>query len=759
MGKSVLGFICGLLAFPLWGAGKWTAYMSYSDVTKNTVIGNKVYTLASGSMFIYDTDTHKARTLDKATGLSDTDISFSLYNKTLESFLLIYSNFNIDILGTDNHITNLPQYKNSNLQDKTINNVSIVEKEAYLSTSFGVVVINMERGEIANTYDLGTAVVSATATEKSIYAVTSQGTYEGNKEKNLLDKSIWTLLTKHSPKALLSFDSDLYALEDNGLYSFDESDGNMRLVKAGQFSYVNSEEDVLLLGNAEEIVLLSPDGTVKEWTLPNDFSWTSYDGSSFWASAGGEGLQQLAVEGEKLSLHESPVSINSPVRNLCYFLRYTPSYRLLVGGGSHNYFNKYYPGTVMTFDTDGWTNFSEDSVTSVVPIGFHNVTAVAEDPQDNTHHFVSAACGGLFEYKDGKFVHLYDNGNSPISSILPNDQFWKYYTRTSGINYDSQGNLWIMNNEVDTIIRILKPDGSWGKYYIPALAGYPTFDKIYFDSRGWVWITHRRKTSSHEAGILCIDTNGTLDDKSDDQYRFQYNFDGNDDINQVYDVAEDRDGILWIATSQGPFILRDPGTFFSSGTSFERIIVPRNDGTNLGDYLLDGISVTDIEIDGGNRKWFATSDNGVYLVSADGLTVIHHFTKENSPLLSNTVYSIAVNGNTGEVMFGTDAGLVSYRSDATTPEETINSNSLKAYPNPVRPEYQGNVTVTGFSYNSDVKVTSVGGQLVYKGTSVGGTFTWNGRTNTGKRVSPGVYYIIGSDENRKKGASIKVLVM
>ena len=759
MEKKILGFIFVLLAFPLRAATNWSAYMSYSDVKKNIVVENRIYTLASGSLFYYNTDEKKAHTLDKTTGLSDTDISFFLYNKETESFLLVYSNFNIDILGTNDGIINLPQYKNSSLQDKTVNNVSFAGKQAYLSTNFGIVSINMEQGEVSNTYDIGKKVISSTSTEECIYAVTSQGIYKGEKEKNLLDKNNWKLFSTQSIESLFSFNNDLYALNAAGLYSFDEADGSMQPVKAGVFSYVNSEEETLLLGSVSGITQISSDGSIKEWAIANDFSWASYSGNSFWASRGSKGLQQLTCTDGSLSLDQSPVVVNSPVRNYCYFLRFTPSYKLLVGGGSHNYVGKDYAGTAMTYENGTWTNFAEDSVTKVVSVGFHNVTAVAEDPLDNTHHFVAAASGGLFEYKDGKFVHLYDHKNSPITSILPQSVFWQYYTRTSGLNYDSKGNLWILNNEVDTIIRILKPDGSWDKYYVPELEGYPTFDKVYFDSRGWVWITHRRKTSNHEAGVLCINTNGTLEDKSDDHYRFQYNFDGNDDINEVYDVAEDNDGILWIATSQGPFLLRDPETFFSSTTSFERIIIPRNDGTNLGDYLLDGVAITDIEIDGGNRKWFATANNGVYLVSADGMTIIQHFTKENSPLLSNSVYSIAINGKTGEVMIGTDAGLVSYHSDATAPEETLSSDNLKVYPNPVRPGFQGNVTVTGFSYNSDVKVTTVGGQLVYKGTSVGGTFTWNRRTNTGKQVSPGIYYIIGSDESGKKGASIKLLIM
>lgn len=177
------------------------------------------------------------------------------------------------------------------------------------------------------------------------------------------------------------------------------------------------------------------------------------------------------------------------------------------------------------------------------------------------------------------------------------------------------------------------------------------------------------------------------------------------------------------------------------------------------DYLLAGVPITAIAIDGGNRKWFGTNGDGVYLISADGLTEIHHFTAENSPLLSNVIYSIAINNTSGEVMFGTDAGLIGYRSDATEPAEDLESKNLKVYPNPVRPGHEGSVTVTGWSENSDVKVTTVGGEVVYKGLSVGGTFTWNCRNKVGKRVATGIYYFIGSNDSGRKGAVAKVLIM
>ncbi len=187
--------------------------------------------------------------------------------------------------------------------------------------------------------------------------------------------------------------------------------------------------------------------------------------------------------------------------------------------------------------------------------------------------------------------------------------------------------------------------------------------------------------------------------------------------------------------------------------------VPRNDGTNYADYLLEGVAVNDICVDGANRKWMATLSNGVYLVSADGTEIIHHFLSSNSPLLSDVVNSVAVDPTTGEVFFGTDAGLCSFQGDATQPSEALSKNEVKVYPNPVRPEYSGNITVTGLTENADVKITTTGGQVVAAGTSHGGMFIWDGRNMAGARVPTGVYYIMCATQDGSKGIAAKVVVI
>ena len=198
---------------------------------------------------------------------------------------------------------------------------------------------------------------------------------------------------------------------------------------------------------------------------------------------------------------------------------------------------------------------------------------------------------------------------------------------------------------------------------------------------------------------------------------------------------------------------------FDNDFCFTQVKVPRDDGSGLADYLMNGVSVECIAIDGGNRKWVGTTDNGVYLLSADGLKTVEHFTIENSPLISNEINDIAIDGETGEVFIATTKGLCSYRGNATDPATSMSSSNLKVFPNPVREDYLGDVHITGLMYNSNVKIVSAAGKLVAEGTSVGGEFSWDCCQKNGRRVNSGIYYALCTDEDGKKGAVAKILIV
>ena len=203
----------------------------------------------------------------------------------------------------------------------------------------------------------------------------------------------------------------------------------------------------------------------------------------------------------------------------------------------------------------------------------------------------------------------------------------------------------------------------------------------------------------------------------------------------------------------------DKNNITTSGTYLTQIKIPRNDGTDYADYLLSGVVTTCMAIDGGGRKWFGTNGAGVYLISADNMTQLQHFTIENSQLLSNTIRSIAINNSTGEVFFGTENGLCSYISDATATTTEMTKDNIYAYPNPVTPDYTGLITIVGLTLNADVKIVSPSGKLIAQGRSNGGTFTWDGRDKNGDRVASGVYMVVTATSDGKKGTVCKIAVV
>lgn len=459
-----------------------------------------------------------------------------------------------------------------------------------------------------------------------------------------------------------------------------------------------------------------------------------------------------------------PYGLNSPVRNYSYKLSMVDG-RLLVAGGNFYYEPEIdYDGTAMKYEDGKWTNFDETvAVTAVGSLLYRNVTDIIQDPKDTEHHWLGTKKSGIYEFRNYIMTNHYSYDNSPLTSILPENKNAARYVRVTGLQYDPEGNIWMCNNECDTVIRILKNDGIWISYFYDEIAGYPTFDNIMFDSRGWAWINCRRTTQSCSAGMMVINTNGTVDTQDDDSYRFIKSFYNQNGTyytpNLFYCSSEDLNGYIWIGTEEGLFVSYSPDNVFSSDFVFNQVVVSRNDGSNNADYLLNRIPVKCIAIDGGNRKWIGTKGDGVYLISSDGQETVQHFTTKNSPLISDNINDIEIDGESGEVFIATTSGLCSYAGDATDASSDMSDGSLKVYPNPVRPEYSGNLHITGLMFDSNVKIVNAAGRLVTEGTSVGGEFTWNCCDNSGKRCKSGVYYALCCDENGNTGAATKFVII
>lgn len=460
----------------------------------------------------------------------------------------------------------------------------------------------------------------------------------------------------------------------------------------------------------------------------------------------------------------STLSPGGPKTNACGFVKHINGKLYTTNGLGY----QTAAASIQMFDGNEWTAFETD-ITDQTGHRYINLYTLDVDPND-ANHVMAGGMTGLYEYRDGKFVKEYNRHNSPLQTIKEIEDNTKNpenilrdYTQVTSLKYDNEGNLWIGNGYSKSSSLFVMPRGSedmesrhnaafmtTGKNYTMT-----TICGMMIDSRGKMWFTNNNWTM---AAVVRYD----METGSADVYKNFVNQDNTKyDIYYVPAIAEDRDGNIWIGTDKGTYYISagDAASNSSSDPTFNQFKVPRNDGTNFADYLLSDVYITAIYVDGGNRKWFGTSGNGVYLISSDNMEEIHHFTKSNSSLISNNIISISANEKTGEVFFGTDRGLCSYLSDATAPSEEMTKDNVYAWPNPVEPTYTGVVTVSGLSFDADVKIVTASGYLVNEGRSNGGSYSWNLTDRNGKRVASGVYNVITAKSDGSKGTVCKIAVI
>lgn len=765
-------FISVLLLLAVVGSvgaspGSWRSHLAYHNATRCVAINDIVYVVSDGSLYSYNTADGFLDCYDKANDLSDQGIRYIAACDDSNTLVVVYENANIDFIRSDGSVVNITDFKNAITLDPTINSLNVIEGEVYLSTNFGATVLNVQRGEFGDTYMLGKVTYSCVELDDVIYAATEEGLYSGDMDKNLLDTANWELHSSEVYERLAVLDSHLIGLKtEEGVYSISKVDSTATLLCGGAFNLMHSAAGSLFVGNQTNVYEYTTLTNYNQLVFDGTLTYITKCGDVYWTCNGPKGLNGYRYSGKDESIEQvaSQIAPNSPVRNRCQYLSFVGNERLLVAGGCLNYFGAtFYDGTLMMYDDEEWKTF-EENIAGRTAGRYKNMTSIVQDPKDPNHHYASSFGQGIYEFRDMKFVKQYTHkGKSgladvavwPLESAVPTSY---EYTRISRLQYDEQGNLWISNAHAESPLKIMKPDGTFVNIYYPELEKLPTVTEVLFGSNGWVWVVSMQGM----VRLFCIDMNGTLEDTSDDRIRtFNERFVDQDAssvvINYINDIAEDHNGDIWVMTDKGPYVLSNINKVFNDDYHFTKIKIPRNDGTNYADYLLDAVYTTCVEIDAANRKWIGTLNSGLYLFDSDELQTVHHFTAEDTPLPSNTIESLALNHVSGELFIGTDRGIVSYSSDATGVEETYYEDKVYAYPNPVVSYYDGLITVVGLKANTQVKVVNTAGRLVAEGTSLGGSFTWNGRTPQGQRVATGVYYVLGCDEEGREGIVTKVL--
>ena len=747
--------------------GSWQIYPAYTVCTRNIPAGNRIYALMESKLMAYDTEDETITTFDWNTQLNDVSVQYLHYSADAHRLILVYDNGNIDLLSTedDKDVINLAQLKNSTLQNKQVQNVQVQGQMAYVCTGFGLLCIDMGEGTILNTYNLGLSVLSCAATDSHIYLGTSSGIWRGNRNHNLQEKAAWDLIDNTRQPIRMEFFSGRLWAQQGGTLSISDA-ALQTFSNTLQFTptFMNVSDGSLILGNKTTTYIYTSPTERQQYS--GTYSWNDLrkNGNTFWASDDVNGLQayELKTDGS-FQLTTSQLHPNSPLHDYSLYFSQQPE-GMYVLGGNRNYSPTERPGTVMLLNTDGqWSHFDAASAAEAFPTErFLDATSLARDPSDDTHYYVGTARSGIFEFRDGKCIAHKGLENSPLLSILPNHPRPQNFVVADGISFDDDGNLWVLNpteGREDTTIRVLLKNGTWMGIPCPEIKKATTTDRIFFDSRGWAWINSRRM---EQRGIFLLDYGTTLT-TSDDHRLLRTTITNQDGTsytpNEFYCITENAKGQLWIGTNEGPFLIAEPEHFRDNSFTFEQIKVSRNDGSGLADYLLSGVPVLSIAIDGGGRLWFGTQNNGVYLISADYQEEIHHFKAENSPLISNNVYDISIDGKTGRVYFATDKGICSYLADATTPEDEISDENVVAYPNPVSPDYNGPIAIRGLVSDTEVKILTSSGRLIWSGKSNGGLCTWNGCNKQGRRVASGVYHVVANTSDGETAIVTRIVVI
>ena len=640
--------------------GDWKAYMAYSEVQEIEQAGNLIFVQASNNLYVYNQNDQSIQTFSKMDYLSDCGIQHIAYNKAAKRLLIFYNNANMDLMNISNYdVQNLSDYYSaSTTGEKTVNDIYMYGKYAYMSNGFGIIKVNVADGEISDTYNLGFKVNWCEIKDSHIYAYSqTNGQYRALLTSNLLDKNNWS--------------------------------------KVGGYVAKKQEDKSAL---KQIISTLQPGG---------------------------------------------------PKYNNFYGMRFVNNLLYTCGGLWGHLIDAGRPGTIQVLDKDNWTIY-DDSIAAKTGIKYVDVNSVDVDPLDPNHVFAGAK-SGLYEFQNGKFIKHYNSENSLITSF---NNTSKNYQLITSVKFDTDGNLWMLNSQSpsnQSLIEYTK-DGKWVSHHKPELYNLGSLECLMQDSRGLLWFVN----NYHDLpSIYCYQA-------STDQLNIYSSFVNEDGTtltpNYVRYVTEDKNHDMWIGTNIGPLLLYKKD-ITSDTPIFTQVKVPRNDGTNYADYLLSGVDISCIAIDGSNRKWFGTNGNGIYVISNDCLTQIYHFTTNNSNLLSNNIEAIAINEQTGEVFAGTDKGLCSYMSDASSPNNEMTKDNVWAYPNPVKPDYTGLITITGLSFDADIKIVTTNGILVNQGRSNGGTYTWNGKDQKGKKVASGIYMVETATSDGSKGIVCKIAIV
>ena len=757
------------------GIGEWRDHLPYNYGVSVTAGDGKIYCASEKSLFYYLPSDNSVNKLSRVQGLSDIGISTIGFNNAYKTLVIAYSNTNIDLIK-ENTIINKSDILNSSAitpEERVINNLMFIDKYAYLSCGFGIVVLDIKKEEVTDTYYIGPngshlQVYDLTVNDTAFFAATEEGIYYANiDDPNLAYYEAWTKdesvpMPNKAYNHIAINDGVIFANKlfqgwagDTVIYFQDNQWNYDSIFPSSDVYSIESYDNKLYICYNGFVQVQNPDLSINElvWTygfansLPRDVFIYNSD---LLIADNRQGLVTRDNNFQYTSIYP-----NGPQSTNVYSMSSQGNEVWVAPGGKdlswQNIWNK---AKLYVIEDGFWSTVDNSKGTNPAMDTIWDIITVEINPFNHKQVYAGTWTYGLIEILDNTVTNVYTNSNSSLQNIAGS------VCRIGGVKFDSQGNLWVTNAGVNDILSVRINDGSnlgkWRSFYLGSSSVNTEIGELIIDNSSQKWILMRPTKL-----ITVFNDGGTPDDPSDDLPAKQLTGSTNNGAipgSGVFSIAVDNDGEVWIGTDEGLAVFYSPENVYSQyNFDCQRILIPRNDGTGLADILLEFEVITAISVDGANNKWVGTENSGVYKFSPDGLVELEHFTMENSPLLSNSITSISINNQNGEVFFGTANGIISYKSTATQGGET--NNEVYAYPNPVRPGYSGPIAIKGLVNDANFKITDITGSLVYTGTADGGQAIWYGKNQSGSIVQSGVYMVFVTDNTGSETLVTKILVM
>lgn len=727
--------------------GQWREHMDYRSGKRVALANDKVYVATNFGAYSVGREDGEINRFSKVTGLNDVGVRTLNYYAAGEKLLIAYNNSNLDVLYR-NDVINIPDILRSTVSgDKTIYNISFHNNNAYLSTGLGVIVVDLQKYEISNTFIIGNngtnvKVNGFAADATRFYAATEEGLKVANQNSaNLNDYRSWTNIsgTNGIPagpvQQVFVINSSIIVQSINTLYINNGSNWQAIYSDAWRWESVNVSDATILVseerfGWSERRVLsLATNGTVSA-TVQNNNELTYpfhavKSGNEIWIADFEKGL--VKAEGNLFARY----AINSPYGPLDGEMHFFKNKLYIAGGSVNDAWNYQFNGTgFFTFDGSEWKDYNRSNLSFMDSV--FDVISIVVDPRDETIYAGSFG-GGLLEFKSPTQYKIYKQ-NSPLGVTVGDPNSY----RVGGLAFDAENNLWISNFGAVNNFVVKKADGNWRTFRVPFLIQDNMVGAVLIDDADQKWIQVPQGN-----GLFVYNHGSSIDNAGDDRWKWFQTGRGSGNLpsNVVNCMVKDKDGFIWLGTDKGIAVIQCPGEVFTTnGCEAFQPIVQQD---NFAGFLFENEDVRSIAVDAANRKWVGTK-NGVWLISADGEKVLERFTAENSPLLSNAIIRIAIDPKTGEVYFSTFNGIISYRAGAT--EAVENPDKAVVFPSPVPAGYTGTIGIRGLPENAIVKIVELNGRLVYQTRSLGGQAIWNGRDYRNQRVSSGVYLVLAKDE-------------